>query len=208
MPKKALLSDKFSAALQIRRRARRWLALNYKKKIDKLMEQLTIGIISALAGSAATEALRNIPLEFINLKIGKRNPKETIIALSIIQSGKLILLSKRKNCPLGLNWCFPAAKIEEHQTIKSKMISRYKEKYNVDVKPVKFLGKAEFNPNFGPYKRYYYHCKYIGGELKNLDTEENEDLRWVYCESVAGLVNRPVELSMQKKLLEIKRQKQ
>lgn len=168
-------------------------------------DPLTIAIISAVAGAIASEtfkwSLSKIPT--FNIQWKNKRAERLLIAVSVIQAGKLILMTKRKKKEnSNLTWCFPAARVRNNQIIIERLKTRYKEKFNLEVKPTKQIGETYIPRE--DLKILYFHCEYDKGTITNLDEEENDEVKWVDVNEVENLVTTRIDPSVVKLVSKIK----
>lgn len=171
------------------------------------MKEIVISVLAAILGALLSDISKKIYAEYITTRflrsrITKLNAPRTQIALSVIQSGKLIVMTKRKGNDENITWSFPSAKIKADLPVYSTLVSKYYKKLNIRIKPIKILGVGHF-PN-GDWELIYFHCVYNGGRLFNNDVNENECVEWVDINEVEGRVTTKISPEIQKAINKIK----
>jgi ADP-ribose pyrophosphatase YjhB (NUDIX family) len=165
-----------------------------------------IAILSAVAGAIASEFIKWLLLKIsaLNMQSWEHTKADRmLVAISIIQSGKLILMTKRRAVPNShLVWCFPSARVQCGEIITERIKTRFKEKYGVEVKPKKQVGEAYIARE--DLKILYFYCEYDKGTAENLDNQENEDVKWVDVREVEKLVETRIYPSLIKLMSRIK----
>ena len=148
---------------------------------DPLAIAVLAAISGAIVGAIATESVKILMAKLKTLDIQRWEHKKAddmLVAISIVQSGKLVLMAERRRVqgsPLG--WSFPSARVRRGEVITERIKERYKDKYGVEVEPIKKLGES-YIPQQN-LKILYFHCKYDKGTLENLDPQEIEEVSWV-----------------------------
>lgn len=178
-----------------------------------LLTTLVVSAVSAVAGGAARGVagegakwgLSQLPL--FDFQANKK-ARETLVVVSVIKAGKLILMTKRNQNENGgnLEWCFPAAKISPGEVIIDRFQERYQEKFNIQAKPIKFVKRSYFRLE-SKYPLLYFHCNYEGGTLQNKDTQENEKVEWVDVNEVEKRPKTRIDDDLVKILNKIKKAK-
>lgn len=168
-------------------------------------DPLTIAIISAVAGAIASETFKWLLSNISTFKWKNKKAERMLTVVSVIQAGKLILMTNRKQDNsniLNLTWCFPAATVKKDEIIVKRLKERYKEKFNIEVKPIKQIGKTYLQRQ--DLEILYFHCKYDKGTIENLDIEENYEVKWVDANEVGNLVTTKIDPSVDKLIKKIK----
>ena len=175
---------------------------------SNLTDPVTVAIISAIAGAIAgafatesIKALSNIDI-FRRNKQNKQAERE-LVAISIIQAGKLIFMTKRNQIQgSNLTWCFPAARVKTGEIIEDRLKERYKEKFNIEINKIKKVGESYIRRE--DLQIFYFHCQYDEGEIENYDTVENYEVKWVDVNNVENLVTTRIDPSLLKIISKIR----
>ena len=171
-------------------------------------DPIVIAILSALAGAIASELFKWLLLKLDTLSIQQWKHKKAdrmLVAISVVQSGKLILMAKRKIVPninSSVTWGFASARVKTGEIITERIKTRLKEKYGIEVSPLKQIGEVYIEKD--DLKLLYFHCKYDKGDARNLDAQENEEVRWVDVGEAQKLVETRVDNSVVKLISRIR----
>lgn len=170
---------------------------------DPLAIAVYSAMAGAVAGAVATEITRGLLLRLSTFDIRWRNKRaeRMLVAISVIQAGKLILMTRRKQNDQHLTWCFPAARVDKNEIITERLKARYKEKFNIEVKPIRQIGEAYIKKR--DLKIIYFHCQYDSGMLENLDVQENDEVKWVDANEAENLVTTRVDVAVSKLIVKI-----
>lgn len=170
-------------------------------------DSLTIAILAAIAGAIATECAKLLIAKFSALNMrGWEHKKadDMLVAISIVQAGKLILMSKRNRVPDStLGWSFPSARVRRGEVITKRLKARYREKYGIEVNQIKKVGDSYLRKE--DLKILYFHCRYDRGTLENLDAQEIEEVDWIdvrEAENTADARVHPTLLATLAKIVE------
>jgi hypothetical protein len=176
-------------------------------------DPLTIGVLSAMAGAIAGAVTTEVVKKLLALNIQWRHKKaeKDLLVVSLIQSGKLILMTKRKPNPNpnpdlnnNLIWCFPAAKIRQSEIIVDRLKIRYEQKFKIEVKILQQIGESFTYSEGQKLDILYFHCQYDKGTVENIDTAENDKVEWIDVNDVEKKAVR-VAPCLSKLLLKIKK---
>lgn len=111
------------------------------------------------------------------IKNKTKNSDKIQIGIGVVENDNSILLVKRRTKEGKLHWQFPAGMIKPTENAESVTIKEIKKETNVNCVIVQKIGER-IHPDTNV-KCYYYKCKYLDGELKNLDIDENTEVKWV-----------------------------
>jgi ADP-ribose pyrophosphatase YjhB (NUDIX family) len=173
-------------------------------------DPLSVAILSAVAGAItgaiATETIKSFfsRLSTFNMQWKNKRAERMLVAISVIQSGKLILMTKRnQNNDQNLTWCFPAARINQNEVIVERLKARYKEKFNIEVKILKQIGDSYIKNK--DLKLIYFHCQYEKGSVINVEQQENEEVKWIDSNEVESLVTTRIDPAVTRLISKIQR---
>jgi 8-oxo-dGTP diphosphatase len=114
----------------------------------------------------------------------KERNKAVAAVYIILEKGGKILFGKRINTGYqDGNYQFPAGHVEEGELPTHAIIREAKEEVNVDLSPADLqLIHVSFRPKHdqtGDRVEFFFKAKTWGGELKNMEPEKCEDLKWI-----------------------------
>ncbi len=66
-----------------------------------------------------------------------------VVAAVIIDSEKVCICQRKENDTFPLLWEFPGGSVEKEETLEEAIRREIKEELNLDIEPIKFLGKFE-----------------------------------------------------------------
>lgn len=106
-----------------------------------------------------------------------KNSDKIQIGIGVVENDNSVLLVKRRTKEGRLLWQFPAGMIKPTENAESVTIKEIKKETNINCVIIQKIGER-IHPDTNV-KCYYYQCKYLDGDLKNLDVDENSEVKWV-----------------------------
>jgi 8-oxo-dGTP diphosphatase len=125
-------------------------------------------------------------------------------AVIINKDGKILLMKRgEKSQNEKGKWSVPGGALEFGETPQQCIVREVKEETNLIVKPIKQL--EPFNHFISLEKQHWialgFICKVIKGQLKNLEPNQTDDIRWF---SIYEAQKLPLTLTAKNKLKQIK----
>lgn len=108
------------------------------------------------------------------------------VAVGVVQKEKDILMVRRKKRYGRLSWQFPAGIVKPGQDPIDRAVEEVRKETGVTCKVLKSLGQRVHSDS--KVLCLYMHCMYLDGDARNLDTDENEEVRWVQVTKVPSYV--------------------
>ena len=126
--------------------------------------------------------LRHRPVE--RMELPTTTPSEGLSAVvGIVQKDREILMVRRRTRIGDLSWQFPAGVVKPGADLRDKIEQEVCEETGVHCKVEGLLGARVHGET--RVLCNYVHCLYIAGEARNLDPEENAQVKWVEAKDVA-----------------------
>ena len=130
----------------------------------------------------------NVPIPVANFRV----------TIGVLKKDGQVLLVKRKKPEETLMWQFPAGIIKPMETAEERIVREFLGETGITVEVESLLGKR-IHPNTKAVS-YYFSLRYITGDIKNGDMEENEDIKWVPVEDYKNLITSDLYMSVEKYL--------
>jgi mutator protein MutT len=128
-------------------------------------------------------------------------PEGLSAVIGIVQRGHDVLLVQRRTRIRNLSWQFPAGIVKPGMDIRDKVENEVLQETGVKCRAEQYLGARV------PETRvlcHYVHCRYLEGEAKNLDPEENAQAAWIHAGDVSEYVTSDIYIEVQHLLESIK----
>lgn len=120
------------------------------------------------------------------------------IAIGILKKDDHVLMVKRKIPEGNLIWQFPTGMIKPYNDATETVIKEVFNETGIEAKVIELLGKRFFIET-GVFC-YYFALEYVSGELKNGDTNENEEVGWVHLKEYKNLITSDIFTKVKKYL--------
>ncbi len=116
-----------------------------------------------------------------NMKIGIDYIGVGCGALIINDKNEVLLLKRGPKCRNGVGfWAKPGGKVELWEKIEDAVKREIKEEIGVDIEIIRSLGFTEgiSKNESNHWIAFNYLAKIVGGEIKNLEPEKHEEVKW------------------------------
>jgi ADP-ribose pyrophosphatase YjhB (NUDIX family) len=125
----------------------------------------------------------------------------TPVSVGIVQRGNEVIMVRRKAAEKNLLWHFPAGVVKAKRSPEETIIKEVNKETGVVCAVEREVGRRR-HPDNGA-DLIYYHCRYVSGELKNGDPEENAEVRWMSAGSACELITSDIFPAVQKLLINV-----
>lgn len=117
-------------------------------------------------------------------------PSQTIV-IGIVKRDEEVLMVRRRNMINRLTWQFVAGRLKVGEEDAGECIVReIHEETGVNARAEKELGREV--DEHAPYDKIFYACRYLSGEAKNNDSNENSEVQWVPIRDIEQFITTPL----------------
>ena len=116
----------------------------------------------------------------------KSDKSQATVAVGIVQKNKEVILVRRSKAEQGILWQFPAGMINPKRTAAETVVREILDETGVTCLVVRQIGQRE-HPDTGTVL-VYFHCRYVSGELRNADPQENSEVKWVTAGEACNVI--------------------
>lgn len=109
------------------------------------------------------------------------------VGIAVVRKGKQFLITKRKTPEDNLVWGFPAKRLRLNGNNEEQLQNEVFAETNIRSKIVSFLGQRTHLGKKCELK--YWECEYLSGRIKNKDTNELEEVKWVSAQEALNLIS-------------------
>lgn len=120
------------------------------------------------------------------------------VTIGILKKDGQVLLVKRKKPEGTLIWQFPAGIIKPAEKAEERVVKEFLGETGITVEVEQLLGKR-IHPNTKAVS-YYFSLRYIAGDARNGDMDENDEVKWVPIEDYKGLITSDLYINIEKYL--------
>jgi len=162
------------------------------------------GVSDAVRVIGFAQKLRNTR---VYRAIRDRKPKkgQSCVAVAVVSKGKEVLMVKRRSMSEKLSWGFPSGQIKASEPAGNVAQREVLQETNINCYVDREIGKRH-HPDTNVFV-YYFKCTYKNGEIKNLDTDENSEVKWVKATEAKLLLTTNLDTRVEEFLDEISRTK-
>lgn len=148
---------------------------------------MDVTIAAAIIGGVCAIIAGIIPIYLRSnrekMDLPRYDPGEGLsVAVGVVQKGKDFLMVKRKTREGNLSWQFPAGIVKPNTNPMDRVEEEVKEETGITCQADDLIGSRVHSET--KILCQYIHCTYLDGEAQNLDTEENDDVKWVKANEV------------------------
>ena len=155
---------------------------------EKLSREIYVNVEDKLVDILDNFYSGNAPISVANFRV----------TIGILKKDGQVLLVKRKKPEGTLIWQFPAGIIKPTEKAEERIVKEFLGETGISVEVEQLLGKR-IHPNTKAVS-YYFSLKYIAGDAKNGDTEENDEVKWVSINDYKGMITSDLYMNIEKYL--------
>jgi len=119
-----------------------------------------------------------------------------VTAAFIEHGGKLLLTRRKSNVPYPLLWEFPGGKVEPGEDPHDGIIREIREELAIEIVVEGIYEVVYFRYPERSVLVLAYRCKWLKGEIMNIEVEEH---RWFAPDELEGLEILPADISLVEK---------
>ncbi len=114
-----------------------------------------------------------------------------VVAAAVVARRGQVLMVKRRPKGEKLSWQFPSGGVRPGEVPAAEVVKEVFKETNIRCEVDTELSKRT-HPDTGAYV-HYFACRYLEGEAKNLDRDENDDVAWVNAGDVKSMISTDLD---------------
>lgn len=117
-----------------------------------------------------------------------------VVAAAVVAKNGKVLMVKRRPKGEKLSWQFPSGGVRPGEVPAAEVIKEVFKETGVRCEVDTELSKRT-HPDTGAYV-HYFACRYMDGEARNLDQDENDDVAWVKAGDVGAVISTDLDANV------------